>query len=268
MVKEGKNQRLLCTTKAGKPPAQLVWYMGEHMMDSQYSVNGDTVEAKITFVPRIEDNGMVLRCEARNDAVASPVINTLVLGVDRVTTTTTQPENTFKHEENSNLLDEENDANDEYVSNHEYITSNDYPDYGYDDPYDYASNWTQYNSVEDYHPEETDELTTDKPDIIEEELPSRPDDSINSNILHSNNQNVQIVDLNDDPDIKVRSSEQYQEEPRSGKQDTLEVALDALETKKIGKGTTVSYGSSAKSVGGNPVLSVAMFIVLLRLQFH
>ena len=242
--------------------------MGEHMMDSQYSVNGDTVEAKITFVPRIEDNGKELRCEARNDAVASPVSNTLVLGVDRVTSTTTQPETTMKQEEVSNLLDEENDANDEYVSNHEYIANNDYPDYGYDDPYDYAINWTQHNSIEEYHPEETDELTTDKPDIIVEELPSRPDDSINSNILHSNNQNVQIVDLNDDPDIKVRSSEQYQEEPRSGKQDTLDVALDALETKKIGKGTTVSYDSSAKGLGGNSVLSVAMFVVLLHLQFH
>ena len=265
VVKEGKNQRLLCTTKAGKPPAKLVWYMGEHMMDSQYSVNGDTVEAKITFVPRIEDNGKELRCEARNDAVANPVSNTLVLGVDRVTTTTTQPETTMKHEEVSNLLEEENDDNDEYVANHEYITNND-DDYDYGD--DYASKWKQYNSIEDYHPEETDELTTDRPDIVEEELPSRPDDSINSNILHSNNQNVQIVDLNDDPDIKVRSSEQYQEEPRSGKQDTLDVALDALETKKIGKGTTVSYGSSAKGLGGNSVLSVAMFVVLLHLQFH
>ena len=166
--------------------------MGEHMMDSQYSVNGDTVEAKITFVPRIEDNGKELRCEARNDAVANPVSNTLVLGVDRVTTTTTQPETTMKHEEVSNLLEEENDNTDEYVANHEYITNND-DDYDYGD--DYASKWKQYNSIEDYHPEETDELTTDRPDIVEEELPSRPDDSINSNILHSNNQNVQVVDL-------------------------------------------------------------------------
>ena len=91
---------------------------------------------------------------------------------------------------------------DEYTNaNRDYISNSEYPDYGYDD---YASNWTQYNSIEDYHPEETDELTTSKPNIIIEELPSKSENSINTNIIHSNYQSKQTVDIiDDDPDIKV-----------------------------------------------------------------
>lgn len=235
-------------------------------MDSQYSVNGDTVEAKITFVPRIEDNGMVLRCEARNDAVASPVVNTLVLGVDRVTTTTSKPATTKKYEEVSTVNVEKKDPYGEYSSNYEYISNNhdEYPDYGYD----YAANWTQYNSIEDYHPKETDELTTRKPEVVVEELPSRPDDSIHTNIIHSNYQSDHMVDINDDPDIKVRSSEQYQEEPRSGKQDTSDAELDLLESKKQGKGLSSPYGSSANGLGGSPILSFAIAIAALHIRLH
>ena len=243
--------------------------MGEHMMDSQYSVNGDTVQAKITFVPRIEDNGMVLRCEARNDAIAEPVVNKLVLGVDRVTTTTSKPETTEKYEEEPVVHVEEKAVYDEYTNaNRDYISNNElYPDYGYDD---YASNWTQYNSIEDYHPEETDELTTSKPDIIIEELPSKSENSINTNIIHSNYQSKQTVDIiDDDPDIKVRSSEQYQEENRSGRnQDTSDAKLDAMESKKYGREIGSPVGSSAKGLGSVTYLTFAMTIAVLQLRLH
>ena len=269
-MKEGKNQKLLCKTKAGKPPAQLVWYMGEHMMDSQYSVNGDTVQAKITFVPRIEDNGMVLRCEARNDAVADPVVNTLVLGVDRVSITTRKPETTKKYDDDSNVHGKEKDLMhniiDEYTSNHEYISNNDYPDYGYDD---YASNWTQYNSIEDYHPEETHELTTKKPDV--EELPSKSENDPSTNIVHKNYQSNQVVEINDDPDIKVRSSEQFQkiseqfdEENRSGRnQDTSDSKLNAMHSLERER-----MGSSASGLERSLVSSIIFSTVVLLLRLY
>ena len=202
-MKEGKNQRLLCKSKAGKPPAKLVWYMGEHMMASQYSVNGDTVQAKITFVPRIEDDGKELRCEARNDAVADPVVNSLVLDVDRATTTTNQPDTT-------KMYNEFDDDIKMYDTNS--LGDGNKDEYGYEDDY-YISHWTENNGVDNTHmpPELTDELTTDR-EIHRDEIPAQSEDDFNTNIVHKNHQSGQVVDIiGDDPDIRIR------EETRSGR---------------------------------------------------
>ena len=93
-------QHLNCSTRAGRPPAQLSWYTyiitnltktiptmiinieiitvrryrGSEMMDSHYTVDGDTVSAVITFVPSHETNEE-LTCEASNEALAEPIRN-------------------------------------------------------------------------------------------------------------------------------------------------------------------------------------------------
>ena len=224
-MKEGKNQRLLCKSKAGKPPAKLVWYMGEHMMASQYSVNGDTVQAKITFVPRIEDDGKELRCEARNDAVADPVVNSLVLDVDRATTTTNQPDTTKLYNE----YDDDTKINDQYTN---LIGNGNKDDYTYNDEDDYyISHWTENNGVDNTHmpPELTDELTTAR-EIHRDEIPAQSEDDFNTNIVHKNHQSGQVVDIiGDDPDIRIR------EETRSGRN----------------QGNTYSKANGLQSLGGS-----------------
>ena len=182
VVKEGKNQKLLCKTKAGKPPAQLVWYMGEHMMNSQYSVNGDTVQAQITFVPRLEDNGSELRCEATNEAVTDPVVNTVILDVDRVTPQITEDD--YYNTDNYEYLE-----NDTYIDEwmRDSVTDNSMPEY--------------------HHPEEV-------PNELEET--PRKSEGIQNDIIHNNFLNQQSVDEHDNTIKDKRSKEQETKEHSSG----------------------------------------------------
>ena len=258
IVKEGRNQQLLCKTKAGKPPAQLVWYMGEHMLDSQYSVNGDTVQAKITFVPRIEDDGMELRCEAHNDAVANPVVNTLVLGVDRATTTIIESTTTtelYKDDTEEKLL-YDTDTTAYYYQDENNV----YPDYGDDD---YISKWTENNSIESDHPEETNELITSLEPIIDE-TPSQSEDALNTNYVHKNDRSVQAVEINDDPDVETRSPQQQRQHPvRSGrKQDTSESSTDKLPP------MTHPITGSSERLRNDFILTMAVSILILNLRFQ
>merc|ERR1719234_2047601 len=73
-------QHLNCSTSAGRPPAQLSWYRGSEMMDSHYTVDGDTVSAVITFVPSSHTSGEEeLTCEASNEALSEPIRNTITI---------------------------------------------------------------------------------------------------------------------------------------------------------------------------------------------
>lgn len=258
IVKEGRNQQLLCKTKAGKPPAHLVWYMGEHMVDSQYRVNGDSVEAKITFVPRIEDDGMEIRCEAHNDAVADPFVNTLILGVDRATTTVLEMTSTtelYKDDTEEKLL-YDTDTTAYYYQDENAV----YPDYGDND---YVSKWTENNSIESNHPEETNELTTRHQPVIDE-TPTQSEDDLHTNFVHKNDRSVQAVEINDDPDVETRSSLQQRQHPvRSGrKQDTSESSSDEL--------PSIAHPSTGSSerLRNDCIITIAVSILILNLRFH
>ena len=102
----GNVQRLTCSTKAGHPPAKLVWYKGQEMMESHYSLDGDTASSQITFVPHAQDDGSTLRCEASNSAIQAPFVNTIQLQVHEKTTTTTTE---YPYDENFAYDDEYND---------------------------------------------------------------------------------------------------------------------------------------------------------------
>jgi len=80
-------QHLNCSTSAGRPPAQLSWYRGREMMDSHYTVDGDTVSAVITFVPShtAEEE---LTCEASNDALSEPIRNTITIQLSTTSSST------------------------------------------------------------------------------------------------------------------------------------------------------------------------------------
>lgn len=79
-METGSPRELTCMSKpAGHPPAQIRWFMENQMMESHYSVEGDMALAQVTFVPQIEFNGSELRCEAINEAMNSPVSQTIRL---------------------------------------------------------------------------------------------------------------------------------------------------------------------------------------------
>ena len=232
--------------------------MGEHMVDSQYSVNGDTVQARITFVPKIEDDGLVLRCEARNDAIIDPVVNTLVLDVDRVTTTTLEPE---VNKEDSKVYVEDVNSYDEEATMYDQDTYEDYPDYGEDD---YASQWAEtYNLVES-HPEETNEFTTRKSeakhDILDKDIPTKSEDALATNFVHQSHQNDHIVDVKEDPDIKARFSQK--ETVRSGRQQGNErTKADELQSFES------TRTSSSQPLRNKCIVSFAISIIALSLRF-
>ena len=105
-------QHLNCSTRAGRPPAQLSWYTyitniitnltktiltmminieiitvrryrGSEMMDSHYTVDGDTVSAVITFVPS-HTNNEELTCEASNEALSEPIRNKITINITKI----------------------------------------------------------------------------------------------------------------------------------------------------------------------------------------
>jgi len=134
-------QHLNCSTSAGRPPAQLSWYRGSEMMDSHYTVDGDTVSAVITFVPShtAEEE---LTCEASNDALTEPIRNTITIQLSTTsssttlasTTTSTSTESWIKlleHQESAVQAETETpgDSYDEYDNYDE----DDLPDYIFND---------------------------------------------------------------------------------------------------------------------------------------
>lgn len=133
-ITTGDAHKLTCTSLAGNPPARLNWYRGSSMMESHYSLNGDIVRAEVTFVPRTEDNGSELRCEAVNEAVNQPFVNSITIDVqDRVTTTEAASTTTEYEDVEANDLEATN--NDLQYDEDDYEDYND-EDYMYEYPDD------------------------------------------------------------------------------------------------------------------------------------
>merc|ERR1719234_1777366 len=82
-------RHLNCSTSAGRPPAQLSWYRGSEMMDSHYTVDGDTVSAVITFVPSHTSDSEELTCEASNEALSEPIRNTITIQLSTTSSSST-----------------------------------------------------------------------------------------------------------------------------------------------------------------------------------
>ena len=67
LIETGSPRKLTCSTSpAGHPPAKLVWFVGDEMVDSQYAVEDDTASAQITFVPRLVPNIQAAKYIQRN----------------------------------------------------------------------------------------------------------------------------------------------------------------------------------------------------------
>jgi len=91
---DSKIQNLICSTSAGHPPARLSWYRGSEMMESHYTVEGDTVSAIITFVPNQNDQEE-LTCEASNDALTEPIRNTITIEATHIPTANPTESSTY-----------------------------------------------------------------------------------------------------------------------------------------------------------------------------
>ncbi|XP_059083711.1 uncharacterized protein LOC131880986 isoform X2 [Tigriopus californicus] len=118
-METGSPRELTCMSKpAGHPPARIQWFMGNQMMESHYSVEGDVALAQVTFVPQIEFNGSELRCEAINEAIGSPVSQTIRLDLttnQRFIEVTTSTSTTSTSTEATTTTKEEEEEEEEEV---------------------------------------------------------------------------------------------------------------------------------------------------------
>jgi len=132
-------QHLNCSTSAGRPPAQLSWYRGSEMMDSHYTVDGDTVSAVITFVPSHTSESEELTCEALNEALSEPIRNTITIQLSTTSSSSTTLASTTTVTSSSTeswikLLEQQESAVQGESESSEVDGYDD--DYNYDDEYD------------------------------------------------------------------------------------------------------------------------------------
>lgn len=69
-LKRGQNVELVCKSRGGNPPAQLIWYKNGVQVRMAYRTQGRVSENKYTFTAEANDNKAKFRCEASN--VMSP----------------------------------------------------------------------------------------------------------------------------------------------------------------------------------------------------
>ena len=78
----GSLKRITCTSISGNPLATLKWFNGDKELVSIYLTRDNYASAEVAFVPKGQDNGGQLRCEATNMASMQPLIATRNLSVD------------------------------------------------------------------------------------------------------------------------------------------------------------------------------------------
>ncbi|XP_042868952.1 nephrin-like isoform X2 [Penaeus japonicus] len=72
-IRVGSQQRIMCVSRGGNPPAHLQWYRdGQKIPSRKHSID-DVSSAEIEIVAEPQDNGAQYRCEAHNSAASSPV---------------------------------------------------------------------------------------------------------------------------------------------------------------------------------------------------
>merc|ERR1711971_258708 len=155
-------QHLNCSTSAGRPPAQLSWYRGSEMMDSHYTVDGDTVSAVIPFVPSHTSESEELTCEALNEALSEPIRNTITIQLSTTSSSSTTLASTTTVTSSSTeswikLLEQQESA----VQGESESSEVD----GYDDDYKYDDEYDE-DDLPDYVFNDTD--ATEKPAIAVE----------------------------------------------------------------------------------------------------
>ena len=80
-MRRGQNVELICRSRGGNPPAQLIWYKNDVQVRMAYRTTDRLSENIYSFVAEEGDNKARLRCEANNIMIAAPLKTEITLSV-------------------------------------------------------------------------------------------------------------------------------------------------------------------------------------------
>lgn len=80
-LKRGQTIQLVCKSRGGNPPAQLIWYKNGVQVRMAYRTQGRVSENTYTFTADVSDNKARFRCEASNVMSTEPLKTEVELSV-------------------------------------------------------------------------------------------------------------------------------------------------------------------------------------------
>ncbi|KAL9920456.1 nephrin adhesion molecule sticks and stones isoform 5-T5 [Glossina fuscipes fuscipes] len=80
-LRRGQTVELICNSRGGNPPAQLIWYKNGSQIRMAYRTSGRLSENIYTFTAEASDNKARFRCEASNVMSQTPLIAEVELAV-------------------------------------------------------------------------------------------------------------------------------------------------------------------------------------------
>uniref|UniRef100_A0AAG5DPW8 Nephrin n=1 Tax=Anopheles atroparvus TaxID=41427 RepID=A0AAG5DPW8_ANOAO len=81
VLRRGQNVELICRSRGGNPPAQLIWYKNDVQVRMAYRTTDRLSENIYSFVAEEGDNKARLRCEANNVMISAPLKTEITLSV-------------------------------------------------------------------------------------------------------------------------------------------------------------------------------------------
>uniref|UniRef100_A0A182Y6U2 Uncharacterized protein n=1 Tax=Anopheles stephensi TaxID=30069 RepID=A0A182Y6U2_ANOST len=81
VLRRGQNVELICRSRGGNPPAQLIWYKNDVQVRMAYRTTDRLSENVYSFVAEEGDNKARLRCEANNIMIPAPLKTEITLSV-------------------------------------------------------------------------------------------------------------------------------------------------------------------------------------------
>ncbi|KFB47304.1 AGAP010742-PA-like protein [Anopheles sinensis] len=81
VLRRGQNVELICRSRGGNPPAQLIWYKNDVQVRMAYRTTERLSENIYSFVAEEGDNKARLRCEANNVMISAPLKTEITLSV-------------------------------------------------------------------------------------------------------------------------------------------------------------------------------------------
>ncbi|XP_076242839.1 sticks and stones [Calliopsis andreniformis] len=72
-VKRGQQLELTCRSRGGNPPAQIVWYRNNELVNTVYRTEGSFSESVLSIIAKAQDNNAKYRCEVSNIMSVEPM---------------------------------------------------------------------------------------------------------------------------------------------------------------------------------------------------
>lgn len=80
-IRRGQNIELVCRSRGGNPPAQLIWYRNGEQINMAYRTSTRVSENVYSFTAEATDNKATYRCEASNIMSPAPLKTEVTLTV-------------------------------------------------------------------------------------------------------------------------------------------------------------------------------------------